>query len=409
MTPLIGSSFDGYTLIRKIGEGGFGEVWLSKSDATGAWKALKWISKNSIKHLDQELSALRRYSSAVSGTRSRHLVPIEHVRLLDEALIYVMPLADGFDGLSPENPNWAPMTLRGVMERHLSRGTWFGLDEIKRVVAGVLHGASLVAEAGMQHRDIKPENILFLDGDAALADFGLVAEDATIVSMRGTPWHAAPSWYLESGGNADQWGCAILLYQLLTGNAPDKLGKAKYLRPSPCMGDLKGDALGEWKRLQKLIFRATSESTRERFQSAEAFEKAISSDSRQARGPSSSRSLALALMGLAFFGLAGTYWIYNVSKSPKITYNNKQVASNPPQSPSPQSNPTPRPEWMDNPKIMYSASEVRRLNQFLAENNQAAIEKLNEENKARYKELIKNLPPGAGFSWVMEKMLYPDK
>jgi serine/threonine protein kinase len=391
MSPLIGSNFDGYTLIRKIGEGGFGDVWLSKSDATGAWKALKWISKNSIRHLDQELSALRRYSNAVSGTRS--------------------PLADGFDGLFPENPIWTPMTLRSVMERHFSRGTWFNLDDLKKVVAGVLQGASLIAEAGMQHRDIKPENIIFLGGEAALADFGLVAEDITIVSMRGTPWHAAPSWYLESGGNSDQWGCAILLYQLLTGNAPDKLGKAKYQRPSLGMGDLKGDVLDEWNRLQKLIFRATSESTRDRFQSAEAFRKAILLDCREVRGSSSKsrRPTALALIGLAFVVLAGAYWIFQTNTHlPSPDKNNPLLTSNPPQSPSPQSNPTPRPEWMDNPKIMYSSSEVRKLNQFIAENNQAAIDKLNEANKARYRELIKQLPPGAGFSWVMEKMLYPD-
>jgi serine/threonine protein kinase len=410
MAPLIGSSFDGYTLIRKIGEGGFGEVWLSKSDATCAWKALKWISKTSGRHLEQELLALGRYSNAVSGVRSRHLVPIEHVRLLDGALIYVMPLADGFDGLTPEDSNWTPITLRGVMDRHVSRGTWFGLDEVKKVITGVLHGASLIAEAGMQHRDIKPENILFIDGDAALADFGLVAEDATMVSMRGTPWHAAPSWYLESGGNADQWGCAVLLYQLLTGNAPDKMGKSKYLRPHPSLGDLRGDTLDEWRCLQKLIFRATSESTRERFQSAKTFCKAIESDSRQGRAKLYTRSFALPLMGMTFVFLVGAYWMFQRHNPTPITdKNNPLVTTIPLQTPSPHSKPTPRPEWMDHPKLIYSASEVKMLNRFLAENNQAAIKKLNVDNGARYQELIKRLPPGADFSWVTEKMRFPDK
>jgi serine/threonine protein kinase len=78
MPPLTGSSLDGYSLIKKIGEGGFGEVWLSKSDTTGAWKALKWVSKSSVKRLDQKLSALSRYSNAVSGIRSPHLGRISY-------------------------------------------------------------------------------------------------------------------------------------------------------------------------------------------------------------------------------------------------------------------------------------------------------------------------------------------
>jgi hypothetical protein len=64
---------------------------------------------------------------------------------------------------------------------------------------------------------------------------------------------------------------------------------------------------------------------------------------------------------------------------------------------------------MDHPKLIYSASEVKMLNRFLAENNQAAIKKLNADNGERYQELIKRLPPGADFSWVEEKMRFPDK
>lgn len=405
MPPLTGSSLDGYSLIKKIGEGGFGEVWLSKSDATGAWKALKWISKSSVRHLDQELSALSRYFNAVRGIRSTHLVPIEHVRLLDEALIYVMPLADGFEGLPPEDLNWKPMTLRGVMERHFSDGTWFGLDEIKKLIVGVLKGASLIAEAGMQHRDIKPENILFIAGEPALADFGLVAEDMTVVSMRGTPWHMAPSWYLENGGNADLWCSAILLYQLLTGNAPDKIGKPKYLRPAAGMGDLKGESLREWKRLHQLIFRATSESPKERFLGAEAFYKAIESDGREESVKPSTRLILTSLMGMTLLVLAGSYWMIEKHRSaPPVEKNIPEV---PALLSTPQSS-AARPEWMDHPKIIYSSNEVKMLNKFLSENNQEAIEKLNSDNKARYRELIKKLPPGAGFFWVVEKMQFPE-
>ena len=275
MSPALGSSIEGYTLVRKIGEGGFGEVWLSKSETTGAWKAIKWISRQSHRHLEQELSALSRYANAVSGLRSPNLVPIEHVRLLEDGLIYVMPLSDGFNGLSPEDPNWEPMTLRAVMDRHHSTGTWLSLDEIKNVILGVVQGAALISGVGLQHRDIKPENVLFIGGEPALADFGLAAEDATQVSMRGTPHHAAPTWYLESGGNTDQWGVASLLYQLLTGNSPDKMGRPKYLQPQGGMVLHSAGEKGEWNRLQSLVNRATSEVPSERFQGFLGFKKAL--------------------------------------------------------------------------------------------------------------------------------------
>jgi len=273
--PYPNISIEGYLLIRKIGEGGFGEVWMAKSETTGAWKALKWISRASHRHLDQELDALKRYSTAISGARSPHLVPIEHVRLLDEALIYVMPLADGFDDLTPDDPEWEPVTLSAIMARHKGGGTWLSLDEIKRVIDALLQGASVVADAGLQHRDIKPENVLLIGGEAGLGDFGLATEDMTQVSMRGTPHYSAPSWYFESGGNADQWGIAILLYQLLTGNAPDKIGKPKYQVPAMGMGAISQQQMDEWNRLQSLVNRATSEVSRERFQGLDAFRNAL--------------------------------------------------------------------------------------------------------------------------------------
>jgi serine/threonine protein kinase len=301
MSPQSGSSVDGYSLIRKIGEGGFGEVWLSKSETTGAWKALKWISKASHRHLEQELDALSRYAKAISGARSPHLVPIEHVRLLDEALIYVMPLADGFDELNPDDPEWEPVTLSAIMARHTGAGSWFSLDEIKTVIAGVLQGASLVAQAGLQHRDIKPENVLFIGGEPALGDFGMATDDMTQVSMRGTPHHVAPSWYFESRGNSDQWGAAVLLYQLLTGNSPDKIGKPKYHKPAVGMGSLSPEQQNEWKRLQSLVNRATSEVPSERFQGFDAFKKALIGEIAPAEQRSGKR--VLPLIGALFLVL----------------------------------------------------------------------------------------------------------
>lgn len=56
-------NLDGYVLLRRIGEGGFGQVWLAQSPLTNEFKALKLISGASIKEANRELQGLMAYKS----------------------------------------------------------------------------------------------------------------------------------------------------------------------------------------------------------------------------------------------------------------------------------------------------------------------------------------------------------
>ena len=77
---------DGYTVFRRIGTGGFGEVWLCRSDALGDFRAMKFISAANTDSLEKEFKALVRYRNAAPRLRSPHLMPIEHVGLSSEGL-----------------------------------------------------------------------------------------------------------------------------------------------------------------------------------------------------------------------------------------------------------------------------------------------------------------------------------
>jgi len=268
-----GDAFDGYRLIRRIGSGGFGEVWLCRSDTIGDLKALKFVTADRPEMLEKELGSLIRYRQAANDLRSPHLMPIEHINRTADGLFYIMPLADGHGAANPEDPEWVPWTFERMV--HERQGAWFSSKDIAELMAPVLDGLQAISGAGLVHRDVKPSNILFLGGRPCLADISLLGEDSGSITRRGTPGYAAPSWYVESGGSPDMFGAATTLYTLLTGNAPDKLGRSRFWWPPQGEASLPPEEHLEWKRLHAVIRRAVEEKPGERFVDFRAFGEAL--------------------------------------------------------------------------------------------------------------------------------------
>jgi serine/threonine protein kinase len=291
------------------------------------------------------------------------------------------------------------------------------LDEVKKIIDGVIQGAGLIGEAGLQHRDIKPENVIFIEGMPALGDFGLATEDMTQVSMRGTPHHAAPSWYLESGGNSDQWGVAILLYQLLAGNSPDKMGRPKYLKPAEGM-ILNGEGeKSEWNRLQSLVNRATSEVAGERFQGFEAFRKGLLGGSTAKHARSGRRKVPFMIGGVLLIALAGflllkTSWRIPLV-APKVASHRAEASptatpagliSVPALLAAHKKLPPPLPTRGKEDDVMhiYSAREINQMNSLIGDKE--GMKKLIKANEDRYRRVVKNLPTNATLMDLIKKM-----
>ena len=99
-----GQSLHGYRILRRIGSGGFGEIWLCESETSRELRALKFIPAGHDGRLDKEYHALGLYRSAAGRLSSAALMRIEHAMLLPEGLFYIMPLSDGMTPVSPHSP-----------------------------------------------------------------------------------------------------------------------------------------------------------------------------------------------------------------------------------------------------------------------------------------------------------------
>jgi len=276
-----GESLDGYRVIRLIGSGGFGAVWLCRSEAVGDFRALKFIPAVDQDRLKKEFDALCRYRTAAGQLRSPAIMPIEHVNLRNDGLFYIMPLADGYGADGPMDPAWSPLTMAAAIERRRGEPTWFTSEEIKRYITPILQALQLLSDAGLVHRDVKPENILFLHAAPCLGDISLLGVDSHQITRRGTPGYSAPSWFVESGGHPDMFGVATTLYSLLTGNPPDKMGRAAFRWPPRGEGSLSAPEKQKWHGIHRIIRRAVDERPAERFRTFDEVAKALSGDTEQ--------------------------------------------------------------------------------------------------------------------------------
>ncbi|MBI4502852.1 MAG: protein kinase [Gemmatimonadetes bacterium] len=286
---------DLYTIERELGRGGMATVYLAED--------LKHKRKVAIKVLHPELAAvlgpdrfLREIQIAARLNHPRILTLIDSDQA-DGFLYYVMPFVAG-----------------GSLRERLTRERELPVADAMRIVQQV--GAALDHAHGQNvvHRDIKPENILFHEGEAMVADFGiaLAVEQAgghrltgTGLAL-GTPEYMSPEQANANrplDGRSDIYSLGCVLYEMLVGEPPYTGPTAQAVitkracDPVPSVGRLRSVA----PHIDQALQRALAKIPADRFVTAREFASAIAAAPAPPAGTTPSRSIAV----LPFSNLSG--------------------------------------------------------------------------------------------------------
>ena len=185
----------GYKLLRRLGSGGFGEVWLAEN-AKGFKTAIKII----FRPFDHEESKRELESlELIKNLRHPYLLQTLDYAALQDRLCIVMELAD--QSLRDRLKEFRRDGLTGIPVGELL--PYF--EEVAEAL-GYLHAHKVL------HRDVKPDNVLLLEGHAKIADFGLLRLQQTRATHTGsgTPTYMAPEvWQGKANERSDQYSLAL--------------------------------------------------------------------------------------------------------------------------------------------------------------------------------------------------------
>jgi WD40 repeat protein/serine/threonine protein kinase len=218
-------SIPDHALIRCIGKGSYGEVWLARN-ALGTMRAVKIVyraSFDSERPYEREFAGIRRFEPVSRSHPSQ--LNVLHVGRDDAAglFYYVMELADDANSecavqhTASSNSSlstylsYAPRSLRSEMQR---RGR-LPCSECLNIGLALATALDHLHRHGLVHRDIKPSNIVFVNGIPKLADIGLVTHVEATLSFVGTEGYLPPEG--PGTAQADIYSFGKVLYEMSTG------------------------------------------------------------------------------------------------------------------------------------------------------------------------------------------------
>ena len=193
-----------YKILKKLGSGGFGTVYLAEDTILKCQRALK-IPHRTSTQTDKMLQ------ESVLQTRlldHPHIVKLLTVDIIDNILIMVMEYIEGTD-----------------LEKILDKSSALEIKTALRYFKQILSALAFAHQKSVIHRDIRPSNILInLDNDVKIADFGtstLLQEKQFATTKIGSPPYMAPEQFEGKAVFAsDIYSAGSLFYEMVTGFPP---------------------------------------------------------------------------------------------------------------------------------------------------------------------------------------------
>ncbi len=300
-----------YRMIRKIGQGSYGEVWLSEAPG-GVEVALKVVhipAGQRIKDLEvRSLDLMKRL-------RHPFLLQVQAFWVLSEQILIAMELAD-----------------ESLRDRARTNPGGMVLTELLQLMTEAAEGIDYLHRQKVVHRDIKPENLLLLKGHIKVADFGLArfmdesGLNAVATQVAGSPLYIAPEgWSAKPVPASDLYSLAVTYVELRVGRAPYSSTSMVEVMKEHLYGepDLSGLPASE----QKVLRVALAKDPNDRFTSCSEFVQALAlATSTPVAPPSTSRGkqrigVGTALVLLLVIAALGSvaFWNWRKRVAPRAT------------------------------------------------------------------------------------------
>ena len=289
-----GATFANYTIVRPLGSGGMGEVYLAEHPRLPRNDALKILPTQVSLDADYRDRFLREADLAAALWHP-NIIRVNDRGEFNGQLWIAMDYVDGIDAgrlLTQRYPAGMPVCL------------------VAEIVSAVAEALDYSHRQGLLHRDIKPANIMVTNPDddddrrILLGDFGIARSTEDISGLTatnttvGTVAYAAPEQLMgeEIDGRADQYALAATAYQLLTGSqlfphSNPAVVISRHLNASPpAASQLRPDLAG----FDTVLAKALSKDRADRYARCTDFARALADQARALPQPTPSAPTAEA-------------------------------------------------------------------------------------------------------------------